>query len=149
MLFSLFTTDFPLRTLKPKLIALPSHKSLSYNWNFGSLLGLLLVAQLITGFLLSLGYTADRQRRFQGLISMTQESFNGFYLRVIHLNFASVFFLFIFFHMWRGMYYFSFFLKFAWLRGVYDPIMGGSWIWYYLGYSVVASVILRKALKVA
>ena len=38
---------------------------------------------------------------------------------------------------------------FIWLRSVYDPLMGSSWIWYYLGYSIFASIILRKVLKVA
>ena len=38
---------------------------------------------------------------------------------------------------------------FAWLRSIYVPLMGTSWIWYYLGYSVVASMILRKVMKVA
>jgi uncharacterized membrane protein (DUF106 family) len=42
-----------------------------------------------------------------------------------------------------------FLFLFIWLRSVYDPIMGGGWIWYYLGYSIVASIILRKVLKVA
>ncbi len=42
-----------------------------------------------------------------------------------------------------------FLLLFMWLRGIYSPVMGGSWIWYYIGYSVVASIILRKVLKVA
>lgn len=42
-----------------------------------------------------------------------------------------------------------FLLLFAWLRGVYSPVMGSSWIWYYIGYSIVASMILRKVLKVA
>ena len=42
-----------------------------------------------------------------------------------------------------------FLLLFAWLRGIYVPVMGNSWIWYYIGYSVVASIILRKVFKVA
>ena len=42
-----------------------------------------------------------------------------------------------------------FLLLFAWLRGIYVPVMGNSWIWYYIGYSVVASIVLRKVLKVA
>jgi len=42
-----------------------------------------------------------------------------------------------------------FLLLFVWLRGVYTPVMGSSWIWYYIGYSVVASIILRKILDVA
>ena len=42
-----------------------------------------------------------------------------------------------------------FLILFAWLRSVYVPVMGTSWIWYYLGYSVVASIVLRKVLKVA
>lgn len=42
-----------------------------------------------------------------------------------------------------------FLLLFTWLRGVYVPVMGNGWIWYYLGYSVLASIVLRKVLKVA
>ena len=42
-----------------------------------------------------------------------------------------------------------FLFLFTWLRGVYVPVLGGGWIWYYLGYSVLASVIMRKVLKVA
>ena len=42
-----------------------------------------------------------------------------------------------------------FIILFAWLRGIYVPLIGNSWIWYYLGYSIVASIILRKVLDVA
>ena len=42
-----------------------------------------------------------------------------------------------------------FLILFAWLRGIYVPVMGNSWIWYYIGYSVVASIVLRKVFKVA
>ena len=42
-----------------------------------------------------------------------------------------------------------FLVLFTWLRSVYVPVMGNGWIWYYLGYSVLASIILRKILKVA
>ncbi|MBU2576869.1 MAG: DUF106 domain-containing protein [Nanoarchaeota archaeon] len=42
-----------------------------------------------------------------------------------------------------------FLLLFWWLRGIYTPIMGGSWIWYYLGFSIVSSIILRKVMDVS
>ncbi|MBT6690058.1 DUF106 domain-containing protein [archaeon] len=42
-----------------------------------------------------------------------------------------------------------FLILFVWLRGVYVPVLGNGWLWYYLGYSVLASIILRKVLKVA
>ena len=42
-----------------------------------------------------------------------------------------------------------FLLLFHWLKGVYVPVLGSSWIWYYLGYSIVASMIIRKVFKVA
>ena len=42
-----------------------------------------------------------------------------------------------------------FLILFAWLRSIYVPVMGNSWIWYYIGYSLVASIVLRKVLKVA
>ena len=40
-------------------------------------------------------------------------------------------------------------ILFMWLRGVYTPVMGSSWIWWYIGFSVVASIIIRKIMKVA
>lgn len=42
-----------------------------------------------------------------------------------------------------------FILLFGWLRSIYVPLLGNSWIWYYLGYSVVASILIRKLLKMA
>ena len=42
-----------------------------------------------------------------------------------------------------------FLILFTWLRSIYVPVLGGGWIWYYLGYSVLASIVLRKVLKVA
>jgi len=42
-----------------------------------------------------------------------------------------------------------FLLLFGWLRGIYVPLMGNGWIWYYLGFSVVASIILRKVMDVS
>ena len=42
-----------------------------------------------------------------------------------------------------------FLLLFVWLRGIYVPLIGNSWIWYYIGYSIVASIILRKVFDVA
>jgi uncharacterized membrane protein (DUF106 family) len=42
-----------------------------------------------------------------------------------------------------------FLLLFMWLRGVYTPVMGNGWIWWYIGFSVVASIFLRKVMKVA
>jgi len=42
-----------------------------------------------------------------------------------------------------------FLILFTWLRSVYVPVLGSGWIWYYLGYSVLASIVLRKILKVA
>ena len=42
-----------------------------------------------------------------------------------------------------------FLVLFAWLRSVFTPVMGSTWIWYYIGFSIVASIILRKVLKVA
>lgn len=42
-----------------------------------------------------------------------------------------------------------FLILFSWLRSVYVPVLGNGWIWYYLGYSILASIVLRKILKVA
>ena len=100
------------------LVDLPAPSNLSLWWNFGSLLGLCLVAQIITGLLLSIHYTPNIEIAFSSVAHITRDVNYGWLLRNLHANGASAFFLCIYLHVGRGLYYGSFFILETWNIGV-------------------------------
>nr|AEQ93884.1 cytochrome b [Rhopalocaulis grandidieri] len=101
------------------LLTLPSPVSISIWWNFGSLLGLILGVQIITGILLSMHYTADLVGTFSSVVHICRDTPSGWLIRSLHANGASFFFFFIFLHIGRGLYYRSFMTqKKTWMVGV-------------------------------
>nr|YP_001742095.1 cytochrome b [Suberites domuncula]CAM84210.1 cytochrome b [Suberites domuncula] len=100
------------------LIDLPSPSNLSYFWNFGSLLGLCLVVQIITGIFLAMHYCPDVNLAFSSVEHITRDVNLGFILRYIHANGASVFFLFVYLHIGRGLFYGGFRKLLPWNVGV-------------------------------
>nr|WEF75039.1 cytochrome b [Amblyomma sculptum] len=106
-----------LKILNP-MINLPSPSSISYMWNFGSLLGICLMIQILSGFFLAMNFSSDVSTAFM-MISHIQRDVNyGWLIRSIHANGASLFFIFIYIHVGRGIYYSSFFFKKVWLSGL-------------------------------
>nr|QDC34449.1 cytochrome b [Laodelphax striatellus] len=99
------------------LINLPTPSNISYWWNFGSILGVCLLVQLISGIFLSMHYTPSINNAFYSLIHITRDVNFGWMTRVIHANGASMFFFFMFIHTGRGIYYGSFFKKKVWISG--------------------------------
>nr|YP_010586067.1 cytochrome b [Apsilochorema nigrum]UZZ43803.1 cytochrome b [Apsilochorema nigrum] len=115
----------PLRKTNPimkivnnSLIDLPSPLSISYWWNFGSLLGICLMVQIITGLFLAMNYAANIELAFDSVNHICRNVSYGWLIRTIHANGASFFFLFIFIHIGRGIYYESFTYMNTWLVGV-------------------------------
>jgi ubiquinol-cytochrome c reductase cytochrome b subunit len=100
------------------VVYLPSRKRLSYNWNFGSILGIILIIQIITGIFLSFFYAPNVNISFDSLRYIIRDINYGWFIRIIHLNFASFFFLFIYLHIARGLYYVSFRLAHTWFSGI-------------------------------
>nr|WCO12062.1 cytochrome b [Megastigmus sabinae] len=100
------------------LIKLPSPMNISIWWNFGSLLGLCLIIQIITGFFLSMHYNPNINNAFNSVIHIIQDVNYGWLMRLIHMNGASMFFICMFIHIGRGLYYNSFTLKNTWMVGV-------------------------------
>ena len=95
---------------------LPARFRLSYIWNFGSILGIMLVSQILTGFFLTFYYTAgDAFRSVQYI--MFEVNF-GWLLRIMHSNGASIFFFFIYIHIFKGLIYGSYRLVVVWFSGV-------------------------------
>ena len=115
----------PIRTSHPaikiinnSLINLPAPPNISIWWNYGSLLGLCLIIQIITGLFLAIHYTPNVELAFSSVVHISQDVNYGWIIRHIHANCASLFFLFLYLHIGRGIYYQSFILIETWNIGV-------------------------------
>nr|ARO34983.1 cytochrome b [Cerion tridentatum costellata] len=115
------------------LAGLPSPMNISIWWNGGSILGFMLTAQIITGILLSLHYTADMVHTFDSVVHILRDVPSGWYVRSFHANGASMFFMFIYLHLARGLYYQSYLTQpRTWMVGV--TIFAVSMATAFLGY---------------
>ena len=90
------------------LIDSPQPSNISYMWNMGSLLGITLVIQIITGVLLAMHYVPTSELAFISVEMIIREVTNGWVLRYTHANGASIFFIFVYLHVARGIYYGSY-----------------------------------------
>nr|WOR80782.1 cytochrome b [Pyrocoelia sp.] len=100
------------------LIKLPSPSNISSWWNFGSLLGLCLMIQIMTGLFIAFHYTNNINLAFDSVIHLLHNVNYGWMMRICHSNGASMFFICLYLHMSRGLYYSSFMLKETWISGV-------------------------------
>ena len=100
------------------LVDLPAPANLSYLWNFGSLLGLCLGTQIITGIFLAMHYCADVSIAFSSVTHISRDVNYGFLLKYLHANGASAFFVCMYIHIGRGLYYGSYLRKPLWNVGV-------------------------------
>nr|AAQ08467.1 cytochrome b [Betta ocellata] len=100
------------------LVDLPAPASISAWWNFGSLLGLCLVTQILTGLFLAMHYTSDISMAFSSVAHICRDVNYGWLIRNMHANGASFFFICIYFHIGRGLYYGSYMYKEVWNIGV-------------------------------
>nr|WBU94834.1 cytochrome b [Anguis colchica] len=107
-----------LKILNSSLIDLPTPPNLSSWWNFGSLLGLCLIMQIMTGIFLAMHYTPHISLAFSSIAHICRDVQYGWLLRNLHANGASMFFFCIYAHIGRGLYYGSHTLKKTWYSGV-------------------------------
>lgn len=107
-----------LNILNFSLINLPTPIGVRYLWNFGSILGLFLLIQTVSGLLLSFHYCPNINLAFNRIIHIIKDVNIGWLIRLIHINGASFFFLSIYIHIARGIYFFSFYLKKVWIIGI-------------------------------
>nr|BAN05063.1 cytochrome b [Cynops orientalis] len=107
-----------LKIINNSFIDLPTPSNISYWWNFGSLLGICLITQVITGLFLAMHYTADTQSAFSSVAHICRDVNHGWLVRNIHANGASFFFICIYLHIGRGLYYGSYMFKETWNIGV-------------------------------
>jgi len=107
-----------IKIINNSLVDLPAPINISSWWNFGSLLGVCLRAQIITGLFLAIHYTNDVSLAFNRIIHITRDVNNGWLIRTLHANGASFFFICIYLHIGRGIYYASYLYQETWLIGV-------------------------------
>nr|ADF43394.1 cytochrome b [Hemiphyllodactylus yunnanensis jinpingensis]ADF43401.1 cytochrome b [Hemiphyllodactylus yunnanensis jinpingensis] len=107
-----------MKIMNNSLIDLPTPANISAWWNFGSLLGLCLITQLITGLFLAMHYSASTDLAFSSLAHICRDVQYGWLIRNIHANGASMFFICLYLHTGRGLYYGSFLYKETWNIGV-------------------------------
>nr|AVE15523.1 cytochrome b [Stenotoxodera porioni] len=115
----------PLRKIHPlikipnnALVDLPTPSNISSWWNFGSLLGICLLIQILTGLFLAMHYSAHIDLAFSSVAHICRDVNYGWLLRTLHANGASMFFICIYLHIGRGLYYGSYKFYYTWMIGV-------------------------------
>ena len=106
--------------LNNHLIEYPTPVNINYLWNFGSIAGVFLVVQIITGIFLAMHYTPHVDLAFLSVEHIMRDVNNGWFLRYLHANGASIFFAVVYVHVGRGLYYGSYQKPrgFVWFFGV-------------------------------
>nr|AIQ80185.1 cytochrome b [Dendrolimus punctatus wenshanensis] len=107
-----------IKIINGSLVDLPTPTNISSWWNFGSLLALCLIIQILTGLFLTMYYTANIELAFYSVNYICRNVNYGWLIRTLHANGASFFFICIYLHIGRGIYYESFNLKYTWMVGV-------------------------------
>nr|AWH13504.1 cytochrome b [Podarcis muralis]AWH13512.1 cytochrome b [Podarcis muralis]AWH13514.1 cytochrome b [Podarcis muralis] len=107
-----------IKIINSSFIDLPTPSNISAWWNFGSLLGLCLIIQIITGLFLAMHYTPDISSAFSSVAHIHRDVQYGWLIRNLHANGASMFFICIYLHIGRGLYYGSYTYIETWNIGV-------------------------------
>nr|YP_010287427.1 cytochrome b [Somatina indicataria]UKT61758.1 cytochrome b [Somatina indicataria] len=107
-----------IKIINGSLIDLPTPINISSWWNFGSLLSMCLIIQIVTGLFLTMYYNANIELAFYSVNYICRNVNYGWMIRTIHANGASFFFICIYLHIGRGIYYESFNLKHTWFIGI-------------------------------
>ncbi|HYM72065.1 MAG TPA: cytochrome b N-terminal domain-containing protein [Stellaceae bacterium] len=98
----------------------PTPRNLNYWWNFGSLAGMILVIMIVSGIVLAMHYTPEANLAFDSVERIMRDVNYGWLIRYIHMNGASMFFLIVYIHLFRGLYYGSYKYprELLWMLGV-------------------------------
>lgn len=135
------------------VVSLPSRKSLTLMWNFGSMLGMVLAFQIVTGTFLAFYYTADRLIAFSTVQYIIYEVNFGWIFRIFHFNGARLFFIFLYLHIFKGLFFIRYRLKNVWLSGltlylliIMEAFMGYVLVWAQISFW--AAVVITRLLSV-
>nr|ASV72583.1 cytochrome b [Arisubathynella cheongmiensis] len=100
------------------LVDMPIPLNISFMWNMGSFMGFCLFMQIITGLFLSMHYSPEVIFSFQSISHISRDVNQGVFIRIFHANFVSLFFILLYIHIGRGLYYGSYFYKEVWNSGI-------------------------------
>jgi len=128
------------KIINSSLRDLPTPSNINSWWNFGSLLGVCLITQIITGLFLAIHFTSDISTAFNRTEHIIRNVNNGWIIRLIHTNGASIFFFCLYLHTFRGMYYTSYSLIQTWSIGVtlILLVIGTAFIGYVLPWGQIS-----------
>ncbi|NP_008093.1 cytochrome b (mitochondrion) [Apis mellifera ligustica] len=104
-------------------IYLPTPVNINYMWNFGSILGIFLMIQIISGFILSMHYCPNIDIAFWSITNIMKDMNSGWLFRLIHMNGASFYFLMMYIHISRNLFYCSYKLNNVWGIGIMILLM--------------------------
>ena len=137
---TLRTTHPLLKIMNNAIVDLPAPSNISAWWNFGSLLGLCLVTQIATGLFLAIHYTPHVDLAFRRVIHIVRDVNYGWLLRTIHANGASFFFICLYLHVGRGIFYGSYLYTLTWFSGILLLLltMGAAFIGYVLPWGQIS-----------
>jgi ubiquinol-cytochrome c reductase cytochrome b/c1 subunit len=137
------------------LIEYPTPYNLTYWWNFGFMAGIFLAVQLITGIFLAMYYTPHIDYAYLSVDYIMRDIYSGWFLRYLHANGASMFFIAVYLHIFKGIYYGSYKTprKLVWSIGViiYILMMGTAFLGYVLPWgqmSFWAATVITNFLTV-
>lgn len=110
----------PFSIINAHIIDYPTPINLNYFWSFGSAAGICLVFQLLTGILLAMHYTPHVELAFASVEHIMRDVNNGWILRYVHANCASIFFICLYSHIFRGIYFGSYLAprSYLWVSGI-------------------------------
>nr|UYB78182.1 cytochrome b [Nuttalliella namaqua] len=106
------------KNINNQVMNFPSPSNLSYLWNMGSILGMCMMVQIITGIFLSFHYKNDINMAFMSINHIMRDVNKGWMIRHLHANGASLLFMFMYIHIMRGIYFKSFKYTYIWLTGM-------------------------------
>nr|CCI69328.1 cytochrome b [Metacrangonyx sp. 3 ssp. 1 MDMBR-2012] len=118
MLNQLKTKSSLINVLNSTFMDLPAPKNISFSWNMGSLLFMCLAVQIITGVLLASSYTPSAENSFFMVMNSMENINKNWLIRYVHANGASAFFICLYYHIGRNIYYYSYMYKHTWSVGV-------------------------------
>ena len=145
--------NYMLAFIDSHIVHYPSPINLSYAWSFGSLAGICLVIQILTGLFLAMHYTPHVDLAFSSVEHIMRDVHNGWFIRYMHANGASMFFIVVYSHIFRGLYYGSYMhpRQLLWCSGViiFILMMGTAFMGYVLpwgqmsfwGATVITSLV--------
>jgi quinol-cytochrome oxidoreductase complex cytochrome b subunit len=126
----------PIVRLGADVMLAPTPKNLNYWWTFGGILAVCLLTQIVTGIVLAMHYVANTTMAFASVERIMRDVDFGWLIRYIHANGASMFFLAVYVHMFRGLYYGSYKAprEIIWILGcvIYLLMMGTAFMGYVL-----------------